>query len=187
METKNDSKSLLNDFTKELVNIPDLLVEALNKNANDEDEKNIINAFSPTLKNQFLELSNSIHSFTKRLSLQGMADVEQLLKSSAALDVTKSFKASLPSIGSLIGKLGIQEIVFAIKKIITAIFGDKLPTWLHNIFIVIDEIFNALFGGESPKAKNMLSMAEQNFLKELTLVTKLNQITFRNIEGDDMD
>lgn len=187
METKNESKSLLIEFTKELEIIPQLLVDALIKNANDEDEKNIINSLKPTLKNQFLELSNYIKSFNDKLPLQGTSDVEQLLKSSAAIDVTKSLKLALPSIGSLFGKLGIQEIIFAIKKIIRAIFGEKLPKWLDTILNIIDEIINMLFGGDSAKAKNMLSMGEQNFLKEITLVAKLNQINFQGNSNDDIE
>ncbi|MES2650451.1 MAG: hypothetical protein V4663_01860 [Bacteroidota bacterium] len=185
METKNENKSLLNEFTKELENVSDLLIVALNNNSNDEDEKNIINSIAPTLKTQFLELSNSIQSFNKRLTKQGSADVEQLLKSSAALDITKSFKMALPSIGSLFGKLGLQEIILAIKKIIIAIFGDKLPPWLHNVLNIIDEIINTLIGGDSPKTKNILSMAEQNFLKEITLVAKLNQVSFQKNNDED--
>ena len=185
METKNENKSLLSEFSKELETVSDLLVAALNNNAQDEDEKNIINSLAPTLKNQFLELSSSIQSFTQKLTKQGSADVEQLLKSSAALDLTKSLKLALPSIGSLFGKLGIQEIIFAIKKIIRAIFGDKLPKWLDSVLNIIDEIINTLFGGDSPKVKNILSMAEQNFLKEITLVAKLNQVNFQRHDGED--
>jgi hypothetical protein len=187
METKIESKSLLIAFTKELENIPQLIVEALIKNANDEDEKNIIKSLTSTLKNQFLELSNSIKTYNDKLPLQASSDVEQLLKSSAAIDVTQSLKLALPSIGSLIGKLGIQEIVFAIKKIVRAIFGDRIPRWLDTVLNVIDEILNMLFGGDSAKVKNILSMAEQNFLKEITLVAKLNQINFQGINPDDLE
>ena len=40
METKNENKSLLSEFSKELETVSDLLVAALNNNAQDEDEKN---------------------------------------------------------------------------------------------------------------------------------------------------
>lgn len=185
--TKNESKSLLIEFTKEVEGIPQLITDALIKNANNEDEKNIITSLTPTLKNQFLEISNSIKGFKDKLSFQETSDVEQLLKASAAGEVTKSLKLALPSIGSLFGKLGIQEIIFAIKKLIRAIFGEKLPKWLDTVLNVIDEILNMLFGGDSPKVKNLLSMAEQNFLKEITLVTKLNQINFQGNKNDDVE
>lgn len=189
MESKNQNinSSLLDEFLKELINIPILLTEALLKNSNDEDEKNIIIALTPTLKTQFQELSNSIQDLASKSSKQGVAEMNQILKSSAAMEVIKSFKMALPSIGSLFGKFGIQEIVFAIKKIIRALFGDKIPKWLDTILIVIDEIFNSLKAGDSLKIKNMLSMAEQNFLKEITLVEKLNKVRFSNSVDEEED
>ncbi len=185
METKKENKSLLNEFTKELKIIPEILITALIKNADDEDEKHIINSISTTLKKQFGELSNSIHALALKSTKQESAEMEQLLISSAALDVTQSLKLGLPSIGSLFGKLGLQEIIFAIKKIIRALFGKKLPPWLDTVLNIIDEIINMLFGGNSAKTKNILSMAEQNFIKEITLVAKLNQINFQQDNDDD--
>lgn len=184
MDTKKEGKNLLKNFTKEIEALPGLLIEALIKNAGDEDEKHIINSLSETLKSQFAELSNSISDLTRKSTKQESVEIEQLLKSSAALDVTKSFKLALPSIGSLFGKLGLQEIIFAIKKIIRALF-KKLPKWLDTVLNIIDEIINLLLGGSSSKTKNILSMAEQNFLKEITLVDKLNQINFGQDQEDD--
>ena len=189
METKNQNLngSLLDEFLKELVNIPVLMTEALLKNSSDEDEKNIITSLAPTLKIQFQELSNSIQDLASKSSKQGVAEMNQILKSSAAMDITKSFKMALPSIGSLFGKFGIQEIIFAIKKIIRALFGDKIPKWLDTILNIIDEILNMLKGGDSPKTKNMLSMAEQNFLREITLVEKLNKVRFSSENDEEED
>ena len=185
MDIKKENKSLLNEFTKELEIIPGTLIKALIENADDEDEKHIINSISPTLKKQFGELSNSINDLASKSTKQESAEMEQLLISSAALDVTKSLKLGLPSIGSLFGKLGLQEIIFAIKKIIRALFGKKLPPWLDTVLNIIDEIINMLLGGSSSKTKNILSMAEQNFIKEITLVAKLNQINFQQDNDDD--
>lgn len=186
METK--TQTLLQDFLKELEKIPNQLVEALLNNSNDEDEKNIINSLMPTLNAQFLEISNSINFSSQRATKQGLAEAEQVIKTSAALNVAKSLKLALPSIGSLFGKFGIQEIIMAIKKIIDAIFealNKEKPKWLAAILNIIDEIINMLLGGDSSKTKNMLSMAEQNFIKEVTLVEKLNQVRFSNASPED--
>jgi hypothetical protein len=186
MDTKNQPQSLLNDFLKELETIPSQLTDALLNNASDEDEKNIINSLSPTLKIQFQEISNSINESSKKFTRLDIANTEQFLKNSAALSITKSFKLALPSIGSLFGKLGLQEIIFAIKKIIRALF-KKMPDWLNILLDIIDEIINMLFGKDSSKTKNMLSMAEQNFLKEITLVARLNKIDFSNEISEEED
>lgn len=188
METKNQPQSLLSDFLKELENLPAQLTDALAKNSNDEDEKNIISSLAPTLKNQFQEIANSLNELNQKATRQGLANAEQLLKSSSALNVTKSLKLALPSIGSLFGKLGLQEIIFAIKKIIRGIFaalGKELPKWLDVVLNIIDEIINMLFGGDSPKTKSILSLAEQNFLREITLVEKLNKVSFSNPIGEE--
>lgn len=179
MDTKNQPQSLLHEFLKELETIPTQLTDALLNNATDEDEKNIINSVAPALKVQFQEISNSINESSKKFTRQDISNTEQFLKTSAALSITKSFKMALPSIGSLFGKLGLQEIIFAIKKIIRALF-KKMPDWLNTLLDIIDEIINMLFGKDSAKTKNILSMAEQNFLKEITLVARLNKIEFSN-------
>jgi len=184
MDTKNQPQSLLNDFLKELETIPVQLTDALLNNATDEDEKNIISSLAPTLKIQFQEISNSITESSKKFTRQEIANTEQFLKTSAASSITKSFKLALPSIGSLFGKLGLQEIIFAIKKIIRALFRN-MPAWLNTLLDIIDEIINMLFGKDSSKTKNMLSMAEQNFLKEITLVARLNKIDFSNEINDE--
>jgi hypothetical protein len=188
MEIKNQNPSLLTEFLKELEKVPTHLTEALLNNSKDEDEKNVINSLSSTLNAQFLEISNSINQASLKSTKQGILEAEQVLKSSAALNVTKSLKLALPSIGSLFGKFGIQEIVMAIKKIIDAIFealNKEKPKWLGAIENIIDEIINMLLGGDSSKVKNMLSLAEQNFIKEVTLVEKLNKVRFSNSDEDE--
>jgi hypothetical protein len=138
------------------------------KASDDEDEKSIINSFLPTLSNQFKELSLHIQDISTKAPLQNHVEVERFLKVSSAVSLANNFKLSLPSIGSLIGKLGIAGIIHEIKKLIEAIielFG-KIPKWLEKLFLIIDEIINDLLGGDSTKTKNMLSDAEQNFLKE---------------------
>jgi hypothetical protein len=162
------TKALLQEFLEIFEQIPSDITSALLKVTDDEDEKNIINSFVPTLNNQFKELSLHIQERSVKSTLQNNSEVEKFLKISSGVSLAKSLKTALPSIGSIIGKLGIAGIVHEIKKLITAIldlFGIK-PKWLEPLFLIIDEIFNDIFGGTSQKMKNLLSQAEQNFLAE---------------------
>ncbi|WP_405225200.1 hypothetical protein [Dokdonia sp. Asnod1-B02] len=83
-----------------------------------------------------------------------------------------------PSIGSLVGKLGIDRIIKEIKKIIYTILdmiGIKLPKWLDKIINLIDEIIAFILSGGSSKMMTTFSIQEQNYLNELTQLAKLEQ------------
>ena len=181
MDEKNQIKTLLQEFLQNFEQIPKDIVEALVKVTADEDEKNIINSLAPALNNQFRELSANISDLSIRASKQNVYDVEQVIKISSGIHLAKSLKLALPSIGSLIGKLGINEIIMAFKKIVRKIFellGKEIPKWLDAILLIIDEIIKMFFGGSSLKMINLFSHAEQNFLSELTHLSKLERATY---------
>ncbi len=185
---ENDQKNpILAEFVKLLEKIPSDITNALIKQSDDEDEKNIIKSFVPILDSQFKEVSSYILMKSSKSSLQNRAEVETFLRISSGVNVAKNLKLALPSIGSLIGKLGIVEIVQTIKKIICKIieiFGNK-PGWLEALFLIIDEIINTLFGKDSIKVKNILSQAEQNFLSERRHLKLLEKAGDDNKGSDD--
>ena len=61
-----------------------------------------------------------------------------------------------------------------IRWVIELIFGS-LPEWLDKLLEIIDEILNEIFGAESPRLANALSMKEQNYLSELAKFAVLNR------------
>lgn len=190
METKTESKNEFQEFFVGFQQIPNDILGALLKISNDEDERTIISSLQPTLLNQFKEVSLNATQLFEKAPKQTLTEVEKVLKISSANSVLKSLKQSLPSIGSLIGKLGINEIVHAVKKIIRKIFellNKEMPKWLDAIFIIIDEIFNMLFGGTSAKLKNLFSLSEQNFLSELTHLTRLEKVSYGVMHEKDDD
>lgn len=174
MEKNKETKPLLQEFLDHFVQIPADLTAALLKIAIDDDEKNIINAFAPILNNQFQELALHIRESAARSTLQQQQETETFLKVSSAVTVAKNLKLALPGIGSIIGNFGITQIIFTIKKIIRKLFPKK-PKWLETVLDIIDEIMNNGLAGNSMKMKNMLSQAEQNFLKESRLVVLLEK------------
>lgn len=187
MEKNQSTETILTLFLKKIENLPIEITDNLLKYSNDEDEKNIINTYAPTLKNQFKELSFFINEQSLKASSQGNADVEQFLKIASPNQMMSNLKIALPSIGSVVGKLGIDGIVKEIKKIIKEIlglFGINLPKWIDGLLTLIDEILNMLFGGGSAKMRIAMSQIEQNYLAELTQLAKLKKAT-KDLSNDE--
>jgi hypothetical protein len=176
METRNNS--LLENFIVLIEQIPQDIVNAAIKHSNDEDEKAIINSFAPTVINQFKEVAAHLTEISGTAPKQKMADAEKFLKLSSGVTLASNLKLALPSIGSIIGKLGIDGIIKEIKKIITTlleIFHINLPDWVLPLVNLIDEIIADILGGGIIKVKTALSQAEQNYLAELTQLAKLQK------------
>lgn len=193
METKDREPSLLREFLQSIEEIPKQIVDALIKTSENEDEKNVINAFAPAFINQFRELSVAATERAGIVSRQKLNETEEFLRISSGNMLASNLKIALPSIGSIIGKLGIAGFIQEIKKIIEkllGILGFKLPEKLWAIINLIDEILNNLLGLGSIKTRNALSQMEQNYLAELTQLTKLekaSQFKFQDDEDEDDD
>jgi hypothetical protein len=173
-------KPLLSSFLENLETVPKELIEALLHVSCDEDEKNVIHAITPAFVNQFKELSNFISEQACKCSKQSAANVEQFLKISSAKMLLEDLKIALPSIGSIVGKLGIDGIIKEIKKVIKEIlklFGVSLPDWIDTLVNLIDEIIATIFGVTSAKLRITLSQIEQHYLAELTQLAKLQKAT----------
>lgn len=181
--------SLLAQFLTGIETLPIEVTDALLKYARDEDERNVINMYTPALKNQFKELSSYISQQSTRASGRAMENVEQFLKISSPNLLMSSVGIALPSIQSIVGKLGIGGLIQEIKKIlkkVLGLIGVRLPDWIDGLLTLIDEIINILLGGESPKMRNALSEMEQNYLAELTQLSKLEKAT-RELNSDEND
>jgi hypothetical protein len=135
------------------------------------------------------ELNNYIREAASRSSNQQISEIEQVLKVTAGVSLTKNAKGILQSISSIIGKLGLSRIIKEIKKIVRAIMdalGIKTPKWLNALYNIIDEIFDAILSAGSSKLATILSIQEQNYLAELTQLAKLQQANqFRNQDDED--
>jgi len=173
-------KTLVQEFTELIEKIPADLISMALKISADEDEKAIINAFGPVLAVQFKELGSHLSEASANSSPQQSAEAEKFLRMSSGVTLANNFKIALPSLGSIVGKLGIDGIIKEIKKIITKlleIFHINLPGWVHDIVNLIDEIIADIAGLGSIKMKTALSQAEQNYLGELTQLARLKKAT----------
>ena len=187
MEKIQNPESLLSDFLKKLEGLPVEITDNLLKNSSDKDEKNVIDTFAPVFKTQFRELAIFIGQQSLKASSQASEDVEQFLKIASPVQMMDKMKISMPSIGSIVGKLGIDGIIKEIKKIIKellGLFGITLPKWIDGILTLIDEILNILFGGGSTKLRIAFSQLEQHHLAEQTQLAKLKKAT-RDLNGDE--
>lgn len=187
-ETKNPN-DMLKGFLDEFLQLVVQTTEQALKQSDDEDEKAVIKAFSPTLINQVTELNGFLSDQATKASRQQMSEVETVLRVSSGTTLTQNAKGLFPSLGSVLGKLGLSRIVKEIKKIIRAILdalGIKLPKWIDAILNLIDEILDAIFSAGSSKMATTLSIQEQNYLAELTHLAKLQQANqFKYQENDD--
>lgn len=190
MPVKNETSKALNDFLTEFQNFASQVTEAALHHAQDEDEKAVINAFAPAFLNQTKELSNYVLAQSSVVSRQQSADADQVLKVSSGATLAKGAKGLFPSIGSIIGKLGLDRILKELKKIIKAIlkaFGIKLPKWLDAIINLIDEILAAILSGGSSKVSTILSEQEVLYLKEITELEKLEKASALNNDMEEAD
>jgi len=180
MEKKTSTEPLFPEFLKQMEAMPAEIIDHLSRVAQDEDEKNVISMFAPAFRNQFKELAGFMNEHSARASKQGMADVEQFLKVASPHLLMSNMKLALPSLGSIIGKFGIDGIVKEIKKIILEVLdllGITVPKWISTIITLIDEILNDLLGGGSAKMKLALSGLERGYLGELTQLARLKKAT----------
>jgi hypothetical protein len=178
MEAKIEGKLLLNEFLNSIIQMPVDLVNAALDAAQDDDEKNIINAFAPVVTSQFKEISTQLRELSLKASTQRKSEAENFLKLSSANTLVSGMKLALPSIGSLIGKLGIDGIIKEIKKIIeelSKIFNWNIGEKIWKLINLIDEIIAIILSGGLLKFKNALSQTEQNYLSELTQLAKLQK------------
>ncbi|AWH75024.1 hypothetical protein DCS32_12885 [Dokdonia sp. Dokd-P16] len=176
-ETKK-SDNALEQFLSEFETLVSGITEHALKNAEDEDEKAVIQSFAPSLNNQIFELNQFIRESAKKSSKQQERDVLEVLKISSGVSLAKNAKGMFPNIGSLVGKLGLDRIIKEIKKVIYAIIdliGIKLPKWFDKIVNLIDEIITFIISGGSSKMMTTFSIQEQNYLNELTQLAKLEQ------------
>ncbi len=191
VSSNKKNNDLLEQFLGEFQELASQVTQRAVEVTDDKDEKLVIQAFAPSLINQVSELGTFIREGVQKSSAQQIGEVQQVLKVSSGVSLTKNAKGILPSLGSIIGKLGISKIVKEIKKIIRAILealGIKLPKWIDIILNIIDEIFDAIFSAGSPKLATTLSIQEQNYLAELTQLAKLqqaNQFKFQEEDEDD--
>lgn len=183
-------ENLLSMFLGEFGKFAEQISEAALRQTEDEDEKAVIRAFAPSLVNQVSELSNFIREQAARSTKQQMAEVNQVLKLTSGVTLAQSAQGLLPSIGSVIGKLGIARILEELKKIVRGIFeafNIKMPKWLELILLIIDELANTILSAGSAKMATTLSIQEQNYLAELTQLAKLQQASQFKYQEDEDD
>ncbi len=184
MDSKNQPTEL-QTFLKSIENVPTDIVSELLRVTTDEDHKNIINAFAPTFTSQFKGLGSYLNEMSSHATKQSLADAETFLKISSASSLGNNLKIALPSIGSVVGKLGVDGIVKQIKKIIgflLDILPIKLPSFVNKLIEFLDEVLGNILGGESMKMKTALSQAEQNYMAELTQLAKLEKAQSYRLE-----
>jgi len=184
-------KNPLDEFSEAFEKfIIDLGEKAL-ASASDQDEKAIIKAFHPSLVEQVKQLNSYTKSAYATASKNQKSEAEKVLKMSSAIPLAKSAQGLLGSIGSALGKLGISKILKELKKIKDMIFealGISLPPWLDTLLLLIDEIADSIFGAGSAKIAAALSVQEQNYLAELTQLSKLKHAKqYRYADFDDDD
>lgn len=193
MENTDKEPSLLREFLRSIEDVPKQIVEAVLKVSENEDEKNVINAFAPAFVNQFRELSVAATERTGIASRQKLNEAEDFLRISSGNMLADNLKLALPSVGSIVGKLGIAGLIQEIKKVIEnllEILGFRLPEKIWAIVNLIDELLHNVLGVGSIKTRNALSQMEQNYLAELTQLRKLekaSQFKFQEDEDDDDD
>lgn len=190
MATSKETKTLISQFAENLIKIPDDIINGALKAMDDEDGKMVINAYSKSLKNQFVSIANLIQEQEKKISKETIRGAEELLTVTSGVALTQEVKSLAGNLGSNIAKIGLVGIIQMIKKIIKWLIKHifpNLPPWINELIDLIDEILNEFFGIGSPKLANVLSQKEQNYLSELTKLAILNREERYLFEASDDD
>jgi hypothetical protein len=179
---------LLSKFLGDLEQLPRIMIDGMLNQAGNEDEKVVIRALGGTLQNQFSELVGFIREQGgDRLSVQQRQESEQVLRLSAAGSLIASGSGLATSLGPQVAKIGLAGIVKEIKKIIPKLleaFGIKIPKWLDVLLTVIDELLNLFLSTGSPSLAGTLSRMEQDYLAELTHLSRLQRENELRAERD---
>lgn len=169
---------LLSKFLGDLAQFPKIMVDGMLNQAENEDEKVVIQSLGGTLTSQFSELAGFIRERGGRLSVQQRQESEQVLRLSSAESLIASGSSLAINLAPQVAKIGLVGIVMEIKKIIKMLleaFGIKIPKWLEVLLLLIDEIVKLLFSTGSPSLASTLSRMEQDYLAELTQLARLQR------------
>jgi len=180
-------ESLLQEFFNEFEDFVKSFVSAAVKTAEDEDERGLINTFGPTSISQIGELKSFVLQRAERASSAQRNEAEVALRMSSGIQLAKNAKGLLGNIRSFIGSLGIGKIFEELKKIVRLIikaFGWTIPPWLDTLFVIIDEIVEAILGAKSQKLATALSRQAQNYLAEITHLERLIAVSADGFEDD---
>ena len=165
-------------FLEGFEQMPKLMLEGMLQQAESEDEKEVLRILGGTLAIQFSEVTGYIRERSSRLSAQQQRDTEQVLRLTAAGSVTASGSRLAVNLETQVAKIGLVGIIREIKKIIRMLleaFGIKIPKWLDAVLTLIDELVNLFSSTGSPGLANTLSRMEQDYLAELTHLSRLQR------------
>lgn len=186
-KTESATTDLLSPFLRDLEKLPGIMVEGMLNQAENEDEKVVLRALGGTLQSQFSELVGFIRERGGRLSAQQKQESDQVLRLSSAGSLIASGSGLSANLGTQVAKIGLAGIIKEIKKIVPMLleaFGIKIPKWLDALLTVIDELVNLFLSTGSPGLAGILSRMEQDYLKELGDLARLQRERRLQTESD---
>jgi hypothetical protein len=169
---------LLAKFLSDLAQLPKPMLEGMLNQAENEDEKVVLRNLGETLTSQFSELAGFLREGSGRLSAQQRQESEQVLRLSSAGFMFLNINSMAGNLAPQVAKMGVVGIIGEIKKIIRMLleaFGITLPKWLETLFLLIDQLVNLFFSTGSPALATTLSRMEQDYLAELTQLSRLQR------------
>lgn len=179
---------LLSRFLGDLEQLPNLMLEGMLRQAETEDEKEVLRTLGGTLVTQFSELTGYIREHGSRLSAQQQQEAGRVLRLTAAGPLVTSGSRLAANLAPQVAKIGLVGIVREIKKIIRMLaeaFGIKIPKWFEFLLLVIDQLLNLFVSTGSPSLAGTLSRMEQDYLAELTHLARLRRENGARTEDDD--
>lgn len=165
-------------FLTSFESVPNQIIDAMIRQAPDEEHRVAINAYGDALRAQVQGLCSFMRETASRLTPQGQDEVSRFVTMSGSSALISGIGSLSKSIGSTLSKIGIAEIIAELKKIIDFIFKlfkiDR-PDWLTGLEALINEILHDLFGIGQPALKSVLSRMHQDYLNEQILITRLQR------------
>ena len=160
--------------------VPKQIVDAMIRQAPDEEHKTQINTFGDALRVQVQGLTSFMRESASRLSPQVQEEVSRFVTISGGNTLISGIGGLTKTLGSTLSKIGIAAIFEELKKIINAIFNIfeiHMPKWLLPLEALINEILHDLISMGLPGLSSVLSRMHQDFLSEQILIERFNRET----------
>jgi hypothetical protein len=165
-------------FLTSFETVPNQIVDAMIRQAPDEEHRIAINAYGDALRVQVQGLCAFMRESASRLTPQGQEEVSRFASISGGAALISGIGAFSKSIGSTLARIGIADIVAELKKIIDRIFEIfhiHRPDWLTGLEALINEILHDLLALGFLGLRSVLSRMHQDYLSEQILITRLQR------------
>lgn len=184
-------QDLLHPFLQLLEQFIGTFTASTRRALGDHDAGEIMDTAAEALTHQVRELGAFLREGVPQMSAGATREMNQVLRMQGGDILLRGAIQAASGPLSPEKLLGLDEIFREIKKILEKlldIIWPKKPSWVKELFLLLDELLRLIISLLFPKLKLPLHKAEVQYLRELYELGRLEQLQARgNGNGDDDD